>query len=128
MTQPVRIEHDLLGDRAVPADAYYGIHSLRALENFPIPGTPISHYPELINALACVKQAAAIANAELDLLDDKRSVAIRLACEEIREGRLHEEFVVDVIQGGAGTSTHINAHAGICHRPPQLPGPPKGEN
>jgi aspartate ammonia-lyase len=71
MTQPVRIEHDLLGDRAVPADAYYGIHSPRALENFSITGTPISHYPELINALACVKQAAAIANAELGLLDEK---------------------------------------------------------
>src|SRR5439155_27293999 len=75
MTQPVRIEHDLLGDRAVPADAYYGIHTLRALENFSITGTPISHYPELVNALACVKQAAAIANAELRLLEEKRSVA-----------------------------------------------------
>src|SRR5712664_3471470 len=127
MTQPVRIEHDLLGDRAVPADAYYGIHSLRALENFSITGTPISHYPELINALACVKQAAAIANAELDLLDDKRSVAIRLACEEIREGRLHEEFVVDVIQGGAGTSTNMNANEVICNRALELLGHQKGE-
>src|SRR6266478_6150719 len=127
MTQPVRIEHDLLGDRAVPADAYYGIHSLRALENFSITGTPISHYPELINALACVKQAAAIANAELDLLDDKRSVAIRLACEEIREGRLHEEFVVDVIQGGAGTSTNMNANEVICNRALELLGHKKGE-
>ena len=71
MTQPVRTEHDLLGDRVVPADAYYGIHTLRALENFCITGTPISHYPDLIVALACVKQAAAIANAELGLLDDK---------------------------------------------------------
>src|SRR2546425_2834936 len=127
MTQPVRIEHDLLGDRAVPADAYYGIHSLRALENFSITGTPISHYPELINALACVKQAAAIANAELDLLDDKRSVAIRLACEEIREGRLHEEFVVDVIQGGAGTSTNMNANEVICNRALDLLGHARGE-
>src|SRR2546425_908170 len=127
MTQPVRIEHDLLGDRAVPADAYYGIHSLRALENFSITGTPISHYPELINALACVKQAAAIANAELDLLDDKRSVAIRLACEEIRAGRLHEEFVVDVIQGGAGTSTNMNANEVIANRALELLGRPKGD-
>src|SRR5437016_5942360 len=98
MTQPVRVEHDLLGDRAVPADAYYGVHTLRALENFPITGTPISIYPELVTALACVKQAAAIANTELGLLDDKLALAIRLACEEVREGRLHEEFVVDVIQ------------------------------
>jgi aspartate ammonia-lyase len=116
MTQPVRTEHDLLGDRAVPADAYYGVHTLRALENFPITGTPISIYPDLVNALACVKQAAAITNCELGLLDDQRSVAIRLACEEIREGRLHEEFVVDVIQGGAGTSTNMNANEVICNR------------
>src|SRR5712691_9982522 len=128
MTQPVRIEHDLLGDRAVPAGAYYGIHSLRALENFSITGTPISHYPELINALACVKQAAAIANAELGLLDDKRSVAIRLACEEVREGRLREEFVVDVIQGGAGTSTNMNANEVICNRALELLGHAKGEH
>src|SRR5882762_2494357 len=127
MTQPVRIEHDLLGDRAVPADAYYGIHTLRALENFSITGTPISHYPDLVNALACVKQAAAIANAELGLLDDKRSVAIRLACEEIREGRLLEEFVVDVIQGGAGTSTNMNANEVICNRALELLGHQKGE-
>src|SRR5207245_10389971 len=116
MTEPVRIEHDLLGDRAVPADAYYGIHSLRALENFSITGTPISHYPDLVNALASVKQAAAIANAELGLLDEKRSVAIRLACEEGREAELHEEFVVDVIHGGAGCSSNINASAGISNR------------
>src|SRR5215470_15735060 len=100
MTAPVRIEHDLLGDRAVPADAYYGVHTLRALENFPISGTAISIYPDLVSALACVKQAAAIANSELGLLDEPRAVAIRLACEEVREGKLHDEFVVDVIQGG----------------------------
>src|SRR5436305_11138927 len=116
MTQPVRIEHDLLGDRAVPADAYYGIHTLRALENFPITGTAISMYSDLVTALACVKQAAAIANCELGLIDDRRSVAIRLACEEIREGKLHEQFVVDVIQGGAGTSTNMNANEVICNR------------
>src|SRR4051812_13180240 len=116
MTQPVRTEHDLLGDRTVPADAYYGIHTLRALENFPITGTPISIYPDLVNALACVKQAAAIANCELGLLDDRRSMAIRLACEEIREGKLHDQFVVDVIQGGADTSTNMNANEVICNR------------
>src|SRR5258705_261479 len=127
MTQPVRIEHDLLGDRAVPADAYYGIHTLRALENFPISGTPISIYPDLIEALACVKQAAAIANSELGLLDDKRALAIRLACEEIREGKLHDEFVVDVIQGGAGTSTNMNANEVICNRALEILGHPKGE-
>ena len=111
----------------MPADAYYGVHTLRALENFPITGTPISIYPDLVNALACVKQAAAIANSELGLLDEKRAVAIRLACEELREGRLHEEFVVDVIQGGAGTSTNMNANEVICNRALEILGHKKGE-
>jgi aspartate ammonia-lyase len=127
MSQPVRVEHDLLGDRAVPADAYYGVHTLRALENFPITGTPISIYPALIEALACVKQAAAIANSELGLLDEKRAVAIRFACEELRQGKLHEEFVVDVIQGGAGTSTNMNANEVICNRALEILGHKKGE-
>lgn len=127
MAHPTRIEHDLLGDRAVPADAYYGIHTLRALENFPITGTPISVYPDLVGALACVKQAAAIANAELGLLDERRSMAIRLACEEVREGKLHEEFVVDVIQGGAGTSTNMNANEVICNRALEILDHRKGE-
>jgi aspartate ammonia-lyase len=127
MTQPVRVEHDLLGDRTVPADAYYGIHTLRALENFPITGTPISIYPDLVNALACVKQAAAITNCELGLLDDRRSMAIRLACEEVREGKLHDQFVVDVIQGGAGTSTNMNANEVICNRALEGLGHGRGE-
>ena len=127
MSQATRIEHDLLGDRAVPADAYYGIHTLRALENFPITGTPISIYPDLVVSLACVKQAAAIANAELGLLGDDRAVAIRLACEEIREGRLHEQFVVDVIQGGAGTSSNMNANEVICNRALERLGRTRGD-
>ena len=127
MAAPVRTEHDLLGDRAVPADAYYGVHTLRALENFPITGTPISIYPALIEALACVKQAAAIANSELGLLDEKRAHAIRLACEELRQGKLHEEFVVDVIQGGAGTSSNMNANEVVCNRALELLGHRKGE-
>src|SRR5262245_51345617 len=127
MTAPVRTEHDLLGDRAVPADAYYGVHTLRALENFPISGTPISIYPALIAALACVKQAAAIANSELGLLDEKRAVAIRLACEEIRGGKLLEEFVVDVIRGGAGTSTNMNANEVIANRALEILGHAKGQ-
>src|SRR5687767_15357537 len=127
MTAPIRTEHDLLGDRAVPADAYYGVHTLRALENFPITGTPIAIYPELVMALACVKQAAAIANAELGLLDERRAHAIRLACEEVREGKLFDEFVVDVIQGGAGTSSNMNANEVICNRALELLGHQKGE-
>jgi aspartate ammonia-lyase len=125
--QAVRYEHDLLGDRAVPAAAYYGVHTLRALENFPITGTPISIYPDLVAALACVKQAAALANNELGLLDDARTRAIVKACEEIRAGNLLEEFVVDVIQGGAGTSTNMNANEVLANRALELLGHGKGE-
>src|SRR6266581_2579706 len=124
---PTRIEHDLLGDRAVPADAYYGIHTLRALENFPITGTAISIYPDLIRALACVKQAAALANNALGLLPDRKADAIARACEEIREGELLDQFVVDVIQGGAGTSTNMNANEVIANRALELLGRARGE-
>ena len=126
-TDKYRIEHDLLGDRKVPADAYYGVHTLRAVENFPITGNPISIYPDLIHALACIKQAAALANCELGLLGDAKAGVIVQACEEIRAGRLHEEFVVDVIQGGAGTSTNMNANEVIANRALELLGHGKGE-
>ncbi len=124
---PTRVEHDLLGDRAVPAKAYYGIHTLRALENFPITGTSISIYPDLVHALACVKQAAALANNALGLLPNKKAGAIVRACEEIREGELLEHFVVDVIQGGAGTSTNMNANEVIANRALELLGRPRGD-
>ena len=115
-----RREHDLIGDRDIPADAYWGIHTLRAVENFPITGTPISIYPDLIVALACVKQAAAVSNHELGLLDRERMTAIMAACDELRDGRLHDQFVVDVIQGGAGTSTNMNANEVIANRALEL--------
>src|SRR5436190_19523699 len=92
-----RIEHDLLGDRDVPAEAYYGIHTLRALENFEITGTSISIYPDLVVALACVKEAAALANHSLGLLSEEHTQPIVRACEEIREGELLDQFVVDVM-------------------------------
>ena len=122
-----RNEHDLLGDRAVPATAYYGVHTLRAVENFPISGNPISIYPDLIRALACIKQAAALANRELGMLDAAKCDAIVKACEEIRAGRLHEQFVVDVIQGGAGTSTNMNANEVIANRGLEHLGHVRGE-
>ena len=121
-----RIEHDLLGEREVPGDAYYGIHTLRAIENFPITGQPISMLPELIVALACVKQAAAVTNQELGLLDEERADAIVRACVEIRGGALHDQFVVDVIQGGAGTSSNMNANEVIANRGLELLGHPRG--
>src|SRR6266581_6754861 len=122
-----RREHDLLGDRDVPADAYYGVHTLRAIENFPITGTKISIYPDLVAALASIKLAAAKSNRELGLLDGVRADAIIAASEEIRAGRLHEEFVVDVIQGGAGTSTNMNANEVIANRALELLGRARGE-
>ncbi|MGB7365234.1 MAG: aspartate ammonia-lyase [Rhodococcus sp. (in: high G+C Gram-positive bacteria)] len=122
-----RIEHDLLGDRAVPADVLWGIHTLRATENFPITGRPISSNPKLIHALAAVKYAATAANLELGLLDDERASAIMTAAREIVDGQWHEQFVVDVIQGGAGTSTNMNANEVIANRALILLGHRPGE-
>lgn len=121
-----RLEHDLLGEREVPAAAYWGIHTLRALENFPISGQTIGSYSDLVRALALVKQAAALANHELGLLDTKRCNTIVAVCQEIAGGALHEQFVVDVIQGGAGTSTNMNANEVIANRGLELLGHPKG--
>ncbi len=125
-TPTFRLEHDLLGERLTPAEAYYGIHTLRALENFPITGTGIGAYPSLVRALACVKQACAQANHELGLLDELKTQAITRACEEIRAGQFHDQFVVDVIQGGAGTSTNMNANEVIANRALEILGLERG--
>ena len=122
-----RLEHDLLGDAPVPAEAYWGVHTLRAVENYPITGKAIGSYGELVRALALTKQAAALANAELGLLDKTRADAIVAAAQEIAGGKLHEEFVVDVIQGGAGTSTNMNANEVIANRALELLGHRKGD-
>ncbi|MFC8046405.1 aspartate ammonia-lyase [Nocardia sp. NPDC057353] len=122
----MRIEHDLLGERAVPDTAYWGIHTLRATENFPITGTPISHHPTLIRALALTKAAAAQANRELGLLPAELADAIGTACAEIAGGALHDHFVVDVLQGGAGTSTNMNANEVIANRALELLGHQRG--
>lgn len=121
-----RIEHDLLGEKEVPADRYYGIQTLRAVENFSITGIPISHYPILIHSLAYIKKAAALANHELGLLDAARVEAIGKACDEILAGRFLDEFVVDVIQGGAGTSTNMNANEVIANVALETAGYPRG--
>ena len=122
-----RLEHDLLGDREVPIDAYYGVHTLRALENFDITGISIAVYPDLIRALAQIKQAAAQANQRLGLLDAIRTDAIVAACKEVIDGKWHEQFVVDVIQGGAGTSTNMNANEVIANRALEILGHARGE-
>lgn len=121
-----RTEYDLIGERSVPAEVYYGIHTLRALENFPLSGIPLSAHPELVVGLACVKEAAASAHRDLGVLPAERAEAIVAACGEIRSGRLHEEFVVDVFQGGAGTSANMNANEVIANRALELLGHPRG--
>ena len=125
--EAVRAESDSLGERKVSASAYYGIHTERALENFPISGIVLNTYPHFIKALAAVKQAAAAANNELGLLDPARAKAITAACKEIRQGALHDHFVVDVIQGGAGTSTNMNANEVIANRGLELLGYGRGD-
>jgi len=111
-----RTETDFLGTRTLPASAYWGIQTLRAVENFPITGTAISAYPPLIKALAQVKHAAALANCDLGLIAEAKKDAIVRACADIEQGGLLEQFVVDVIQGGAGTSTNMNANEVIANR------------
>jgi aspartate ammonia-lyase len=125
--QGFRREHDLLGEKDIPDSAYWGVHTARAVENFPISGLPISHYPDLIVALASIKQAAARANKDLGALDAERANAIVQACEDIIGGALHEQFVVDVIQGGAGTSTNMNANEVIANRALEHLGRPRGD-
>ncbi|HDR67704.1 MAG TPA: aspartate ammonia-lyase, partial [Bacteroidaceae bacterium] len=122
-----RKEHDLLGDRDVPVDALYGIQTLRALENFPISRIGISKVPTLVKALAMVKKASAMANFELGKLDKSIADAIIQACDEIIEGNHHDAFVVDVYQGGAGTSTNMNANEVIANRALELMGHKRGE-
>ncbi len=121
-----RLEHDLLGEREVPFEKYFGIHTLRALENFPITSIKISTYPGLINSLAIVKEACAAANFKLGLLEKDTADAIIQACVEIRSGSYHDQFVVDVIQGGAGTSTNMNANEVIANRALEILGLERG--
>lgn len=122
-----RIEHDLLGDREVPHEYYYGVQTLRALENFNISGVTLNFYPLLIEALAMVKKAAALANNELGLLSKPITDAILQACDEIICGKFHSHFVVDMIQGGAGTSTNMNANEVIANRALEILGYEKGD-
>jgi aspartate ammonia-lyase len=121
-----RLEKDLLGEREVPEDALYGVQTLRALENFPISGTPLREFPSLIEALAAVKEAAAQANADLGLLPTELCEPIVRAAREVRAGRHHEHFLVDMIQGGAGTSTNMNANEVIANRALELLGDKRG--
>ena len=120
-----RIEKDSIGTKDVPGDVYYGVQSLRAAENFHITG--LNMHPEIINSLAYIKKAAAITNCEAGLLDKKRTQAIVQACDEIIAGKLHEDFIVDPIQGGAGTSLNMNANEVIANRANEILGGKKGD-
>ncbi|MEW6411318.1 MAG: aspartate ammonia-lyase [Candidatus Zixiibacteriota bacterium] len=122
-----RKEHDLLGDRNVPYEYYYGVQTLRGLENFNISGISLAQFPLLISALAIVKMAAAKTNVELGLLSKPVGEAIVQACGEIINGKLHTQFVVDMIQGGAGTSTNMNANEVIANRALEILGYERGE-
>nr|WP_305884235.1 aspartate ammonia-lyase [Microbulbifer okhotskensis] len=122
-----RLERDLLGEREVPTDVYFGIQTLRALENFQITGITLNHFPNLVKALAMVKKAAANANGQLGYLEPKLQSAIAGACDEIIDGKLLDQFLVDMIQGGAGTSTNMNANEVIANRALELLGHKKGE-
>ena len=122
-----RTEHDLLGDREVPYEYYYGVQTLRALENFNISGITLSFFPDLVKSLAMVKMAAAKANRELSLLSDEVANAIIQACQEIINNRFLSQFVVDMIQGGAGTSTNMNANEVIANRALEIMGKERGQ-
>ncbi len=122
-----REEHDLLGYRSVPDEYYYGIQTLRARENFNISGISISFYPDIVRAFAMVKKAAAKANNEIGLLPDDLTEAIIFACDELLLGKYHKEFVVDMLQGGAGTSTNMNANEVIANLALVFMGKEKGE-
>ena len=125
-TSASRVEHDLLGDREVPADALYGIHTVRALENFPLSGRPV--HPELIHAFGAVKLACLRANRELGTWknDEKKADAIEQACGEMGEGRPDAQVVVDALQGGAGTSTNMNVNEVLANRALEILGEPHG--
>ena len=123
--QEYRKEHDSIGEKMVPKEAYYGVQSLRAAENFSITG--LKMHPEFINSFAQIKKAAAITNYEVGRLDKKRTDAIVQACDEIISGKFHDQFIVDPIQGGAGTSLNMNANEVIANRAIEILGGEKGD-
>jgi aspartate ammonia-lyase len=125
--QTFRVEKDLLGEKQIPANAYYGVQTARALENFQISGIPINHYPEFVEALALVKLAAAQANHDVGVLPQEKTEAIVKACQAVIEGRFRDQFLVDWYQGGAGTSTNMNANEVIANIALEQTGHEKGD-
>ncbi|MCB1165297.1 MAG: aspartate ammonia-lyase [Leptospiraceae bacterium] len=126
-TGETRKEHDLIGDREVPHNVLWGIQTLRAMENFSISGVRLDHFPEFIESLADIKAACAVANHGLGNLDTERKEAIIKACDELSRGMWHSHFMVDMIQGGAGTSTNMNANEVITNRALMILGKERGD-
>ena len=122
-----RKEHDFLGDKEIPDQFYYGVQTARALENFNISNIPLSYFHELIHGLSMVIEAAAMANRDLGDLSKEKADAIIEACKEVRAGKFNDQFVVDMVQGGAGTSTNMNANEVIANRALEIMGHPKGD-
>lgn len=123
----MRMEHDLLGDKEISNEVYYGVQTLRARENFNITNSTLSQFPTFIISLAKVKKACALANYNLGSLEEHKKNAICEACDEIISGELHEQFIVDMIQGGAGTSINMNANEVIANRALEILGHKKGD-
>ena len=125
MATNYRIEKDLIGEMQVPVDAYYGVQTLRAVENFPISGRKVD--PEMILSIAIIKKAAAQLHIEDGTIDEKIGNAICQSCDEILAGKFHDQFLVDSIQGGAGTSMNMNANEVIANRAIEILGGQKGD-
>ncbi len=125
--EKVRVEKDLLGEKQVPAEAYYGVQTARALENFRISGVLINHYPGFIEAWAIVKLAAARANTDVGAMKKEKLALIEKACQAVLDGKYHDQFLVDWYQGGAGTSTNMNANEVLANVALELSGHKKGE-
>src|SRR5688500_7214850 len=124
---PTRTEHDLLGEKEVPGDAYYGVQTARALENFQISGVPINHYPGFVEAWAIVKLAAARGNTDVGAMKKEKLAAIEKAAAALMKGQYHDQFQVDWYQGGAGTSTNMNANEVMANVGLELTGHKKGD-
>src|ERR1700761_3839083 len=126
-TADQRVERDLLGEKQIPANAYYGVQTARALENFQLSGVPINHYPGFIEAGAIVKLAAAQANTDVGAMKPERLAAIEKAADAVRAGKYNDQFMVDWYQGGAGNSTNMNANEVLANVGVELTGHKKGE-
>jgi len=125
--QKTRTEKDLLGEKQIPFDAYYGVQTLRALENFQISGVNTNFYPDYVKAYAIVKMAAARANTETGRMKKEKLDAIEKACQAVIDGKYHDQFLTDLYQGGAGTSANMNANEVLTNIALEMSGHKKGE-